>query len=183
MKKSPTRATLAAAIAGLAPTAALFPLAASAQISPSAPTPWYVTGNVGQSRFDLDGLSGDNKDNAYNLGIGYNFSRAVAIELGYTDFGNATFSGFEGKARSNYAALILTAPMTNEFSVFGRLGAASTDRSIGGFGFRDSERKTEAIYGVGLAYNFTRNLAGTVEYQRLSDSDVSAGMIGVRLGF
>jgi OOP family OmpA-OmpF porin len=163
--------------------AGAIPLAASAQISPLPATPWYVTGNVGQSRFDLDGLSGDNKDNAYNIGVGYNFSRAVAVELGYTDFGVANFSGFEGKAQSSYAALILSAPMTNEFSVFGRLGAASTDRRVGGLGFNASERKTEGYYGVGLAYAFTRNLAGTVEYQRLSDSDVSAGMLGVRLGF
>ena len=145
--------------------------------------PWYLTGSVGRSKYDIEGLSSDNKDTSYNLGVGYNFSKSLAIEAGYADFGKLQFSGVTGKAKSTYVGLILSAPISDTFSVYGRLAAASTDRKISGFGSSESERKTEALYGVGFGYAFQRNLTGTIEYQKLSDSDVVALNVGLRIGF
>ena len=157
-------------------------LAAAGQVT-AQETPWYLTGSIGQSKFDIEGLPGDNKDTSFNVGVGYNFSKNVGLEAGYADFGKTQFSGVTGKAQSAYVGVILSAPLSDVFSVYGRLAAASTDRSVAGFGSKVSERKTEAFYGVGLAYAFTRNLSGTLEYQALNDSDVSAINVGVRLGF
>ncbi len=146
-------------------------------------TPWYAHIQAGQSKYDLDGFPGDNKDRYAVLGLGYKLSPQIAVEGGYADFGKVKFSGATGEAKSIYAAAILTAPVSDAFSVYGRLGVANTDRKASVFGFSDSDRKTEGIFGAGLSYAFTKNVAGTVEYTKLSDSDVAGYALGVKIGF
>ena len=120
---------------------------------------------------------------AGGVGVGYAFNPAVAIELSYNDYGKVNFGGVDGKATSTQLSALLSAPMSDEFSVYGRLGAASTQRKVDGFGSIGSNRKTEAVYGVGFGYNFVKNIKGTIEYQRLGNSKVDAIMAGVKLGF
>lgn len=144
---------------------------------------FFVSGQAGQSRFDIGGGFGKKNATAAGIGVGYNFNPIVALELGYNDYGKVNFSGVDGTAKSTQLSVLLTAPIANEFSVYGRLGAASTERKISGFGFSDSERKSEAVYGVGLAYNFAKNIKGTVEYQKLNDTKVDAITAGVKFNF
>jgi opacity protein-like surface antigen len=163
-------------IAGL--IAAFTALPAAAQQSN-----WYVHGAAGQSKYDFDNVPGDDKGTSYNFAVGYNFSPVVGLELGYADFGKGRFGGVDAKAQSTHLSLILSAPFSEVFSVYGRLGAASTDRKISFAGFGDTDRKTEALYGAGLAYAFNKQVAGTLEYQKLNDSDVGAVNLGIRLNF
>jgi OOP family OmpA-OmpF porin len=146
-------------------------------------TPWYAHVQAGQSKYDLDGLPGDNKDRFAILGLGYKLSPQLAVEGGYADFGKIKFSGASGEAKSIYAAAILSAPVTDAFSVYGRLGVANTDRKASFLGFSDNDRKTEGIYGAGLSYAFSKNVAGTLEYTKLSDSDVAGYALGVKFSF
>ena len=60
---------------------------------------------------------------------------------------------------------------------------SDTDRKVSGFGASASEKKTEAICGVGFGYNFVKNIKGTVEYQKLTDSKIEALVAGVKFGF
>ena len=41
----------------------------------------------------------------------------------------------------------------------------------------------EGLFGVGVGYNFAKNLTGTLEYQKLNDSKVSAIAAGVKYSF
>lgn len=93
------------------------------------------------------------------------------------------FGGVEAKAKSPQVSAILSAPIADAFSVYGRLGVSDTKREANGFGRSVSEKKTEAIYGVGFGYNFAKNIKGTVEYQKLNDSEVDALVAGVKFGF
>ncbi len=146
---------------------------------------WYAAGSLGRSKYDFDGQAGDNKDTSYNLGVGYNFSKNVGVEIGYADFGKASVQGVTGQAQSGYIGVILSASLSDAFSVYTRLAAASTNRKISasGYGFSVSDRKTEAFLGLGVGYAFQKNLTGTLEYQTLNDSDVSAINLGLRLSF
>lgn len=146
-------------------------------------TPWYAHLQAGQSKYDLDGLSGDNKDRYAVIGLGYKFSPQLSVEGGYADFGKIKFSGAAGEAKSIYAAAILSAPVSDAFSVYGRLGVANTNRKASVFGYSESDRKTEGIFGAGLSYAFTKNVAGTMEYTKLSDSDVAGYALGVKVSF
>lgn len=144
---------------------------------------WYATLQGGKSKYDLDGLPGDNKDRAALIGLGYKFSPQLAVEGGFADFGKINFSGVTGEARSVYVAAMLSAPVSDAFSVYGRLGVASTDRRVGVSYYSVKDRKTEGLYGAGLSYAFTKNVAGTLEYMKLSDSDVDAVTLGVKFSF
>lgn len=158
-------------------------LATIAVPASAADTPWYAHIQAGQSKYDLDGLSGDNKDRYAVIGLGYKLSPQISVEGGYADFGKVKFLGATGEAKSIYAAAILSAPVSDVFSVYGRLGVANTDRKASIFGFSDSDRKTEGIFGAGLSYAFTKNVAGTLEYTKLSDSDVAGYALGIKVGF
>ena len=170
----------------------------------AAPTPadssWYVSGAVGQSRFDQNGdfpgtSSFDRKDTSYNFAVGYQYSRMIGLEAGYMDFGRGRVNGnylgtgysSELKAHAPEVSAIFSAPLGDVFSVYGRLGVARTERSGGlsilGQSFGTSDKKTEAVYGVGAGWTFAHNLTGTLEYTKLNDTKVDAVNIGLRAGF
>ncbi|MEP7157702.1 MAG: porin family protein [Betaproteobacteria bacterium] len=196
----PNKSNIAAvALFAVVAAGAVAPITAAAQQA----SPWYVTGALGQSRYDVGDVSfsGDNKGTAFNVGGGFRFTPNVAFELGYTDYGKATYDDVGVKAKNTYGAVVLGAPISEAFSVFGKLGYGSTKRSIArpdqvttvgtgtsativtAMGFSDTSRKSEAMYGLGAAYAFTPRITGTVEWQRLDNTKVDAGMVGVRFGF
>jgi opacity protein-like surface antigen len=149
---------------------------------------FFVSAQAGRSRYDVgsDGFGNDfGKKNGTigGVGIGYAFNPIIAVELSYNDYGKVNFGGVEGKAKSPQLSAILSAPIADAFSVYGRLGVSDTDRKVSGFGASASEKKTEAIYGLGFGYNFAKNIKGTVEYQKLDDSKVDALVAGVKFGF
>lgn len=149
----------------------------------AADTNLYVRGNVGQSRYDIGGGYGNKTDSVIGAAMGYTFSPNIGVEVGYNDYGSVNFGAAAASAKTGHASLILTAPLGNEFSVYGRAGVASTERKVSGFGGSVSDTKTEGLFGVGVGYNFARNITGTLEYQKLNDSDVSAIAAGVKFSF
>src|ERR671930_126021 len=84
-----------AVIAVLGLASATLALPAAAQMSMSSA---YVGGSLGQSKFKGDcgggGFSCDTKDTSFRIFGGYQFTRNIAAELGYTDLGKLTVSGF-----------------------------------------------------------------------------------------
>lgn len=153
----------------------------SAQAQETGP---YMAGALGQSKYDIDGLSGDNKDTSGMLTFGYQLNKNVGFELGYSEYGKLQFSGLTGKANSGHISAILSAPVADAFSIYARLGAASTRRDISGrFSGTVGERKTEAILGLGSSYAINKNLTATLEWHSLNNSDVSALNLGLRVYF
>ena len=126
--------------------------------------------------------SADKKDTTYRVTGGYQFNPNVAVELLYTDIGTfgtrSTVTG--GTVNADYKAkgfgvdLVLSAPMTEQFSVFGRVGAiqAKTEASFSssgtvGLGFaQGSKNKTGQHYGLGLQYALSREIAVRAEVER-----------------
>jgi opacity protein-like surface antigen len=175
---------------------------------------FYVAADVGQSKYktstsDLGVFGGsiDTKDTTLGAAVGIALSRNIAFELGYTDFGRAKVSGQgsvrcqpaivclpvvanvsgSAEAKATHFSMVANAPLTDTVSIFGRFGAARTDRSadvrVGATPAAGGEKKTEAIYGVGLAATFTQQIDGTLEWKRLEDTKVDAVSIGLRYRF
>ena len=175
-------------------------------------TPWYAGGALGATKsnvnagevnayllsvgFGSPSTSADNKDTAYRFLLGYQFSPAVAVEGFYADMGkyntrsNVTNPSV-GTINADYKAkgygidLVLSAPFTPEFSVFGRVGVIrakteATFNSSGSVGLlfnRGSKSKTGQHYGVGLQYDINPALAlrGEVETYRKLGDDTTGG--------
>ncbi len=130
------------------------------------------------------GITGhDTRDAAWRLFGGYQFNRHWALELGYFDLGRFGFkssifpTGFvngELKVRGDSLDLVGSLPVTDNFSIIGRIGAhySRTQAAFNGTGSASfvssnpSTRKTNVKAGLGLQYAFTPNVMLRVEGER-----------------
>jgi len=157
----------------------------------------YVGGSVGVARSRLNdqdlarGLSGtnmstftsDSKDRGYKLFVGKQFNRYFAIEGGYFDLGKYSFSGVttgnrvvqgETKFRGVNLDLVGQLPLTERFSVLGRIGGqytrTGTDYNGAGIAVAGNRYSSDSDFGpkagVGLEYKFSEALAVRAEAER-----------------
>lgn len=179
-------------------------------------TSWFGGVSLGQTRSNVNAgevsdffrslgygspstTAGD-KDTAYKFLIGYRFSPVVSLEGFYADLGKyntrtTVTTPFAGNVTADYKAkgygldLALSAPMTRELSVYGRLGVmqAKTEATFGSSGSvglnfnRGSKNKTGQHFGVGLQYDFNAafGLRGEVETYRKLGDDSTGGELKV----
>jgi OOP family OmpA-OmpF porin len=146
----------------------------------------YVGASAGRADFRraCEGVtvSCDDNDTAARLFVGYQFGRTGALELGYADLGKARASGTvsgaaasaEGKVTAWDAVAVALHPVSERFSLMGKLGfyraetKVSGSASIAGFSATaaDADRNTGLTFGLGGMYDFTRHLAARAEWQR-----------------
>jgi OmpA-OmpF porin, OOP family len=167
----------------------------------------YIGGSLGQSDIDDEITSGlingsqsvDGKDTAWKIFGGFMFNRHFGLEVAYVDLGEVSYSGTtdafgpielvtDGKvevAGVNISA-VGAVPVTEQFSVFGKLGFlfwdAEANDITGGRPFSATDDGADLSFGVGLGYNFTRNLGVRAEwemFQNISDADVSLVSVGL----
>jgi OOP family OmpA-OmpF porin len=171
----------------------------------------YVGGNIGRTSasfdtpstlgnfvgpgFAVNSASTDNRDTGYKLYGGYRFHRNFAVEGGWFDLGHSQYTynttpagSLNGDLRVRGLNLDLVGilPVSDRFSVFGRVGAAyAQSRSSFGrtgavplAGARD-DKSTNVKFGAGLEYAVTDRLAlrGEIERYRINDSLRSRGHI------
>lgn len=186
----------------LAGFAALCSTTAMAQMAQTAPG-FYVGGSLGSTRanfnndainsqyagsgFTVNSSTVDNTSNGGKLFGGYQLNPNFAIEGGLFDLGKFNYSGttsagtYSGRSRVHGLNLDLvgTLPLSDRFSVLGRVGAAysRTGDDITGTGIVvpiNNNRKsnsTNVKYGVGLQYAITDalSLRGELERYRVND--------------
>ena len=191
--------------------AVLGAVSSTSAIADNAPG-WYVGGNVGRTSSDFDNdrinnsLAGqgfrvnstaeNKRDTGYKLFGGYQLNRNFAIEGGYFDLGklNYTFTTFpagsfaaENRVRGLNLDLVGIVPLSDKFSVFGRVGAAyaqtrSSSSRVGNFSlgnFDSRNNDTNVKVGLGLEYAFTPALSvrGELERYRINDPVRNKGYI------
>ena len=147
-------------------------LPAAAQMSGSNV---YLGGSIGQSKFNVDcpsPLSCDDKDTAFRLFGGYQFTRNIAAEIGWADMGKAKITGPGGSDELKASAFDLSGvfmwPFTDTgFNVFGRLGFYSGKLELSGVD-TGSKTTTDLTYGLGAGYDFNKNVGTRIEWQRYS---------------
>ena len=165
---------------------------------------WYGGASIGQSRATIDdaritsGLLGggfsttsitdEDRDLGYKIFGGYQFNKNFALEGGYFDLGKFGFTAttvpagtLSGniKLRGINLDAVGILPITEKFSVFGRVGAnyAEATDSFTGTGLvtvrnpNPSSRDTNLKLGLGLQYAFTESLAMRAEVERYRIDD------------
>ena len=155
-------------------------------------TGFYIGGHFGQSDISgaCDGLpagvSCDEKDSAWKVLGGYQFNRNLAVELGYANLGEASASGGGVTASVEVTAWDLVAvgtlPIADKFSAYGKLGLFRSESDLtSNVGVSESESESGLTFGVGLRYDFTRNLGVRAEWQRYAEvgEDVDVNMVSV----
>jgi OOP family OmpA-OmpF porin len=165
---------------------------------------WYAGANVGQSSAKIDdaritsGLLGsgftsaaitdDDRSTGYKIFGGYQYNKYLAVEAGYFDLGNFGFNAttvpagtLSGniKLKGLNMDLVGTLPITEKFSVLGRIGVNYADASDSFVGTgavnvtnpNPSKRDTNLKVGLGLQYAFTPALAMRAEVERYRIND------------
>lgn len=198
LKFPPTKRRLSVlAFAGLAA------VCSTAVIAQEAPG-FYIGGNVGATRADFNNdaitrsLAGqgftvrstaeDNSGTGYKLFGGYQLTPNFAVEGGYFDLGRYSYSATttpagtfssNNRVRGLNLDLVGMAPLSDRFSVFGRVGAAYAQNraNFASTGFvpvntsNPRRNDTHLKIGVGLQYAITEALAVRAELERYRISD------------
>jgi OOP family OmpA-OmpF porin len=186
-------------------TLGLVALAAIASPFAMADEPgWYVGANIGQSRAKIDderitssllgsgfssvSVAEDDRDVGFKLLGGYQLNKFFAIEGGYFDLGKFSYTAITVppgtlngniKLRGVNLDLVGTLPITEKFSVLGRVGAnyAQARDSFSGTGAisvsnpNPRKRDTNHKFGLGLQYAFNESLAMRAEAERYRIND------------
>jgi OOP family OmpA-OmpF porin len=165
---------------------------------------WYIGAGIGGGKANIDqdriqaalrsngssvtSFATDEKDGpTYKLFIGKQLNRYLAIEAGYFDIGKYSFNAVTSDGTLNGQAgfrgvnldLLAQLPLSERFSVLGRVGAAYTKTSTHFSGNRlnavtapnASEKKAGLKVGLGLEYKFTEALAMRTEVERYRVND------------
>ncbi len=164
----------------------------------------YVKFGVGQGQYKIEDASADKT--AVSLAFGQSLSENWGYEIGYLNFGKWSGSTTVGTATEKislnahalYAAAVGTLPINESFSLFGKVGLSANytkakfttidtgtppiNRSES-----DSETKIKPMIGIGANFNFTKQIAATLEYQYfgkvVEDLKVGAWTLGLKYGF
>lgn len=161
---------------------------------------FYIGGSIGQMEADGDCRAGrtcDFKDTAWKLFGGYKFSRYLAVEGTYGDWGEisirSTVSGVPVTATNEIwsagvAALGMLPLGGNRFSLFGKAGIVYTEQKATGSApgiitFTETQDGTELHWGFGAMFNITLNLGVRAEWEHLEDSDLDVMSIGIQFKF
>lgn len=164
----------------------------------------YIGGNVGRTKADFDNdsinrtLTGqgltvrstteDNSGTGYKLFGGYQLNRNFAVEGGYFDLGRSSYTfnttpvgSFNGETRVRGLNLDLVGmlPVSDRFSVFGRIGAAyaqsrASFTSTGAVAANTTNPRrndTNLKVGLGMQYAITEALAVRAELERYRIND------------
>lgn len=132
----------------------------------AADTGFYAGVNVGSATIDSPGFSSTTAIGA--LG-GYNFNQNFAAELAYTDFGSKSYVGVPN-VKSSAVSLsgVGSYPINEQFSVFAKLGVASTSMSATG---SPTTSKSDLTYGVGAQLNVNKQIGIRLGYDVYKVSD------------
>ena len=174
---------------------------------------FYAGGALGQAKAKdaCSGITGagftggcDDKDTAWKIFGGYQFNRHFGAEVGYVDLGeftaNGTIAGAPASASAEAKGFEVVGvgmiPFTQQLSAYGKAGLFRWDvdsrATAGAASAGGGDKGTDFTYGVGLKYDFTRNLAGRLEFQRYNNvgeasttgqSDVNLWTLGVAFKF
>ena len=165
--------------------AAVLPVAALAESGTL-----YVSGQFGKTSYDLDESvpsNVDDEDNGYTMGVGVRMGPNVAIEGGFVDLGEVSGTTFTRETTGAFAGLGLFIPLQPGFELTGRAGliAWDVDTKSGAGSVSSSDDGTDIYYGIGAAFQVSRELHLTVGFDRydIDDTDVDMLSLGAKFYF
>lgn len=139
----------------------------------------YIGANIGSAKIksSVDGLSTSDRNTGGKIYGGAQISTPFGVELGYVNFGRSNRNFNDGvtagsltvKPSAVYLAATATAPINDQFSVFGKLGVtenrAKINATLNGVSYSRTRNRTDALIGVGAMYAFTKEVSAVIEYE------------------
>lgn len=150
------------ALNGLVALGLLAGASASAEVAPG----FYAGAGLGQATVKEDETGYDESDTAFKVFGGYSFNQNFAAEVAYINAGKSTQSydfggGFSGTVEAEATGFIFSGvgriPVSETFSIYGKIGLAAYDvkiRARGSIVGSDTLSENDLAYGVGAALGF-----------------------------
>jgi OOP family OmpA-OmpF porin len=147
-----------------------------------------IVQNMGANGFPNATVSDNNRDTGYKIFGGYRINSNWAVEASYFDLGKFGYTAHSTPTDSLSGQMqlrgfgldaVLIAPLTEKFSVFGKVGAQYSEArdnfsSTGGVLVRDpnpSKSELNPKLGIGMQYAFTDAFAVRAELERYRVND------------
>lgn len=139
---------------------------------------FYAGADLGTTKGEGDA----NQESGFGVFGGYQFHQNVAVEAGVRrlvdqddSFGGVNFNSHLDQLS---VSAVGTLPLSNGFSVFGRLGINRLNFKASGGGDTFKDHATRGLYGIGVAYSFSPAISARLEVQKpMSDiTNLSAGV-------
>lgn len=138
---------------------------------------FYVAGDLGKATYS--NLSPFPNPGVIRIAGGYHFIPALAVELGYSKFGDSTVVGPGGSATisasSFQVAAVGSLPLSPEFDLIGKLGLANNSAdltsTVGIFG---STSQSDLLIGFGGQYHVNSQVSVRLLYDNYGKFDNSA---------
>ena len=166
---------------------------------------WFIGAGGGITKFEggcsvLGGTGSSCDDNGsyWKAFGGYRFNPYFGFELAYADFGELKTSSAAStasyEATGMEISLVATFPLSREFSLYAKYGLYRWDVDLKTTGTGAITAETDGndtTYGFGANYNFTKNVALRMEYQKYFDAgdavtgtvDITTGLLGIVFKF
>ena len=162
---------------------------------------FYVGGSAGTTKWNIgpnDILttgSINNNDTGYKIFGGYDFTKNWGVELGYADLGKyefrGTYSGVSVQGDVKITAYTLagvgTFPITDDLAAYAKLGIYSWDAkasaSSGSINNSATGTGSNALYGLGMKFNFTERFSVRGEWERFHDSSNPIDLISIGVAY
>jgi OmpA-OmpF porin, OOP family len=125
--------------------------------APAVAADMYVGVNVGSAKIDASNLD---TTTSFALLGGYTINEYFAAELAYSDFGSKDYPGFSLKSSAWSISGVGSYPFNEQFSVFAKLGFATTSTDTSG----SSTSKSDLTYGIGGQYNVNKQIGIRLGY-------------------
>lgn len=141
---------------------------------------FYAGFNVGRttSNVTVTGAATANKATVAGILAGYQYNKNLAIEVEYTGAGKFNSPGnLTGKTDALSLSAVGIMPMSDAFSVYGKLGLARTTTTATAAAATGKSR-TGLTYGLGLQYNVTPAVGIRAGYDRYDSEITGAGVTG-----
>lgn len=119
----------------------------------------YVGVNVGSAKIDSPGFD---SSTSFALLGGYAFNENFAAEVAYTNFGSESGAGITSKSSAMSISGVGSLPLNEQFSLFAKLGFASTTLEMLGL----STSKSDLTWGLGAQFNVNKQVGIRVGYDQ-----------------
>ena len=125
--------------------------------APAVAADVYAGINVGSAQIDSPGFD---SSNSFALIGGYSVNENFAAEIAYSNFGSESGGGITSKSSAMSISGVGSLPINEQFSLFGKLGFATTTLEILWF----SESNSDLTFGFGGQFNIDKQIGIRVGY-------------------
>jgi len=140
----------------------------------------YIGGDLGSSTFS--NISPFPNPGVFRFVFGSQFSPNLSAEIGYSVFGDSTYSGPGGSATLSTTAFQIVAigilPLSPQFDLTGKLGFTNNSSKLTStVGISADESNSSFLYGVGAQFHLNSQFTFRAQYDDYGDFDSSSPAI------